>query len=137
MVKRIMMVKNTMEQLKYNDHHTAHNKGFWDGHLASRHIRENPSMIAHDLGVTAHNLLHKMTMPVPVPSIPTLQYVDRRLYKGYDVFRGIDEYSRLVEESIKNPRARPLEIELADLSVRALREQIPYLKDFRRRTIIT
>jgi len=125
-----MMVRSMTGMIRFNEHHTAHTRGFWEGHPASLEIRENPSMIAHKLGVAAHNLIHKETMAVPVPSLHTIQFVARELPRNLDVLDGIDQYSLLVEKSLRHPRVKPLERELGGLSIRAIREQIPYLKDF-------
>jgi len=124
-----MMVRSMMERYKTNDHHTAHNAGFWEGHYATRGIRENPSLIVQDMDVKAHNFLHKMTAAVPTPSIHVAQFVVTRLDRDFHVLDGIDEYSRLVEQAIKHPRCKEIEKKLAHLSIEAMRAQIPYIRD--------
>ena len=86
-------------------------------------------MLARDMGRKAHDLLHYMTAPVPVPSMHTLQYVANRLPSGLDVISGIDTYSSLVEQAIKHPKAKYIEKELGLLSIQAIRAQIPYIED--------
>lgn len=118
-----------MEKHRTNDHHTAHTAGFWYGHYATEGIRDNPSLIVHDMDVKAHNFLHKMTAAVPPPSIHVAQFVVSRLDRDLHVLDGIDEYSRLVERAIKHPRCKEIEKKLAYLSIEAMRAQIPYIKD--------
>src|SRR5690606_3618375 len=92
-------------------------------------IRESDSMIAYGMGRKAHELLHHMTAHVPVPGIHVLQYVANRFPSGLDVISGIDTYSSLVEQAGKHPKAKYVEKELGQLSIQAMRAQIPYIKD--------
>ena len=43
--------------------------------------------------------------------------------------KGVDDYSFAVELANKHPKVKDVEIELNNLSVRALRAQLPYLSD--------
>lgn len=116
-------------RINYDAHHTCHDRLSWEARPEGRAIRENDSMIAHGMGRKAHELLHYMTAPVPPPSLHTLQYVANRLPSGLDVISGIDAYSSLVEQASKHPKAKFVEKELGQLSVQALRAQIPYIED--------
>lgn len=111
-------------------HHTCHDRVSWEARPESLAIRENDSMIAHGMGRKAHELLHYMTAAVPVPNIHTLQYVANRLPSGLDVISGIDSYSSLVEQAGKHPKAKYIEKELGELSIQAMRAQLPYLQEF-------
>jgi len=110
-------------------HHTLHDRVSWSARPQAEYIRKNSSMIAHDIARTAHNLLHRMTEQVPVPGICTLQYVANRLPSGLDVISGIDTYSSLVEQSLKNPKTKPIERQIGMLSIEAIQAQKDYIID--------
>lgn len=116
-------------KVERDTHHPCHDRLSWEARPESIAIRENDSMLARDMGRKAHDLLHYMTAPVPVPSMHTLQYVANRLPSGLDVISGIDTYSSLVEQAIKHPKAKYIEKELGLLSIQAIRAQIPYIED--------
>lgn len=112
-----------------DNHHTLHQRKVHEVYTVYQAIRENPSMIAHRLARTAHNLLHIETAPVPLLNYYTAMRVANRLPTDLDIFDGIDEFSRLVEESNKHPKIKPIEIDQNELVIRALRAQIPYLEE--------
>ena len=118
-----------------DNHHTLHQRKVHEVYPVHQAIRENPSMIAHRLARSAHTLLHIETAPVPLLNYYTAMRVANRLPTDLDIFDGIDEFSRLVEESSKHPKIKPIEIDQNELVVRAIRAQLPYLaelKDTRR-----
>lgn len=110
-------------------HHLAHDRISWSARSQGLDIRNNSSMIARRMPRAEHELLHFMTAPVPVPGFHTLKYVAERLPSGLDVISGIDTYSSLVEESSRHPKAKYVERRLAELSIEAMRGQIPYLRE--------
>ena len=119
-----------MERRKQRDnHHTAFNSREWSLRPQGKAIRENPSMIARQLARETHELLHAMNSPVPVPDYNTLQYVASRLPSGLEVIQGIDTYSKLVQESIRRPKAKDIDRQLGELSIEALQNQKLYIKD--------
>lgn len=116
-------------RIERDDHHTMHQQKVHEVYPVYQSIRNNPSMIAHGLARTAHNLLHRETSPVPLLNYYTAMRVANRLPSGLYVTDGIDEFSRLVEESNKHPKIKPIEIDQNELVIRALRAQIPYLEE--------
>lgn len=115
-----------------NNHHTAFNRLEWSLRPQGLYIRENSSMIARGMSVAAHNLLHEMCPPVPVPQHYTLMHVARDLPQGLDIVQGIDTYCELVEESNRHPRIKPVERQLNLLSIEAIRQQLPFIREGRR-----
>ena len=118
-----------MDKNRRDNHHACSFEREWSVRPEAMAIRENTSLIAHNLARTAHNLLHYMTAPVPVPGIHTLNFVAHRLENGLDVVSGIDRYSTLVELSLRNPKTKYVDRKLGELSVEAMRAQIPFIVD--------
>ena len=108
-------------------HHPFHYKQEWLLRPQAEFIRN--TIVARNLARTAHNALHAECTPVPVPGYHTLFRVARRLPSGLDVFEGIDAYCGLVEESNEHPNIKPIEINLNNLSIEAIRAQLPLLHD--------
>lgn len=109
-------------------HHTMHRRRLHEVYEVHRALRENPSLIAHDLARSAHNLLHLNTAEVPLLNYHTAQYAAGRLGRDLNVLDGIDELSLLVDRAHRRPKVKALEIEQDQLAIRALREQIPFIK---------
>jgi len=121
-----------------DSHHTMYQRKVHEIYPVYQSIRENPSMIAHGLARTAHVLLHAETSPIPLLNYYTALRVANRLPSGLDVLDGIDEFSRLVEESNRHPRIKPIEIDQNELVIRGLRAQIPFIQQgYSTRRIIT
>ena len=118
-----------MTENRRDNHHACNFEKEWSVRPDALAIRENPSLIAHNMARSAHNLLHYMTAPVPVPGIHTLKFVAQRLDSGLDVITGIDKYSTLVELSLRHPKTKCVDRRLGELSVEAMRAQIPYIVD--------
>jgi hypothetical protein len=111
-----------------DDHHLFHERVRWEQYQAGKTIRE--STLARGLGRSAHELLHAETAAVPVPSYHSLIRIASEMDKHYEnPLEGIDDYTRAVDMANKYPRAKDIEKEVNNLSVRALRAQIPYLKE--------
>ena len=115
-----------------DDHHLCFSANEWNARPQGEHIRR--SMVARGMGRVAHNVLHKAVPGVPVPMVYTLQRVAADLKPGQDIFRTIDQYCSIVEANAKHPKIKPIEIDLNELSIEAIRMQIPYLRDGMRRS---
>lgn len=118
-----------MDRIERDNHHTLHRRKLYEVYDVHRSLRENPSLIAHRLARSAHNLLHLNTADVPLLSYHTALYATSRLDRDLGVLDGIDALSKLVEQSAERPKIKPLEIDQDALAIRALREQIPYIKE--------
>ena len=111
-----------------DDHHLFHERVRWEQYEAGKAIRE--STIARGLVRSAHELLHAETSAVPVPNYHSLLRIAGQMESYYqNPLEGIDDYTRAVDMANKHPRAKDIEKEVNNLSVRALRAQIPYLKE--------
>lgn len=118
-----------MSRQERDDHHLCNYAKEWSARPEGLAIRTNNSMIARNMGRVAHELCHYMTAPVPVPEYHSLRYVSQRLPSGLEVLSGIDTYSSLLEEASRHPRAKFVDKQLNELSISAMRAQIPYIKD--------
>ena len=116
-------------------HHLLHDRVSWEARSHSAVVRNNNSLIAHDMLRLDHELLHRETAHIPVPGINTLIYLASNLESSLPALKGIDRYSHLVEESLRNPRTKDVERQLGELSIQAMRAQIPYVKQGQRRFV--
>ena len=111
-----------------DDHHLFHERVRWEQYEAAKAIRE--STIARGLGRSAHELLHAETAAVPVPNYHSLLRIAGQMESYYqNPLEGIDDYTRAVDMANKHPKIKDIEVEINNLSILALRAQIPYLKD--------
>lgn len=109
-------------------HYAAFHMPEWTLRPNAERIRNNTSLQV-EIATHAHKLLHFMTSPVPVPSRETLTFVAERLPEDLDIITGIDKYCFLVEASNRHPRAKDVDRALGELSIHAMREQIPWIVD--------
>lgn len=112
---------------EYDAHHLCHSRKTWEVYPAGAYIRSQ--LIARNMARSVHNLLHENEAPVPVPGYHTLMRIAGALPKGLDLLEAVDTYCFAAEDSNKHPKIKPIEIELNTLSIRALRAQLPYVKD--------
>lgn len=111
----------------FDTHHLCHYRNEWNARPEGKALRQ--TMLAPDLYRGAHNLLHLMCPPVPVPNYQTLQYVLPRFNFEQDIYGKIDQYSRLVTERTRHPKMKPIERDMCELSVEAVRMQIPFIRE--------
>lgn len=111
----------------FDAHHIAHHKAEWQSRPESKKVRNN--LIVDGLYRGAHNLLHIECPPVPMPNYQTLQYVAPRLHYGPDIYKRIDRYCDLVGERLHHPKMKPIERDICELSIEAVRMQIPFIQD--------
>lgn len=110
-----------------DNHHLLYPARAWNTYGVGLDVRNR--IIAHGMSRVVHNLLHENEAPVPVPEYHSLVHVYGNLSKGLDVFTAIDKYCLLLDRANKHPKIKPLEIQLNDLSILAVRNQLPYLRD--------
>ncbi len=109
-----------------DDHHTLHSRRDWLVRPEGKYLRNN--MIAHGLHRATHNLIHELCPQVPTPQYHTLAHVANDFERGLPILDGIDQYCDLVDESSRHYKCNPIERALNDLSIEALRMQIPLLR---------
>lgn len=109
-------------------HYAAWQMPEWTLRPEAEAVRENSSLKV-EIARQADRLLHYMTSPVPVPSPRTLDFVAERLPEGLDIISGIDKYCFLVEAANRHPKTKCVDKQLGELSIFAMREQIPYIVD--------
>lgn len=108
-------------------HHLAHDRLSWESRPEGAYVRG--VLLAKDMARSAHNLLHAETGAVPVPLYHSLQFVANRLLPTSNIYTDVDEYCRLLEQANKRAKCGSIEVGVNQLSIEALRTQIPYLLD--------
>lgn len=78
---------------------------------------------------SAHNELHRVAPPVPVPSFHVLQVIARRTDIGLPTLQAIDSLRFATEEAIRHPKAHDIEKALAGLMLDAIDVQMPFVRD--------
>jgi len=112
-----------------NNHHIWHHRKQHEATPDNEWIRNRALGMIALMSIDTHDALHKECPPVPPLDIFTAARV-RRLYQPHpNPLIAIDNMSRAIEDAAEHPRAHQLQIELADLSIRAIRLQIPFIKD--------
>jgi len=76
-----------------------------------------------------HDELHANCEPVPVPDHNSLEYIVKRMGHPRDVVDGVEIYSRLAEKAAQRPYVTDIQQTILGLSVEAVRQQLPYLKE--------
>ena len=110
----------------FDTHHCANYAAEWNARAESKALRA--TMLAPNLWRGAHNLLHAMCPPVPVPSYQTLQYVLPRFNYDQSPLQKIDQYCILVDQRRNHPRMKPIERQVNDLSIEAMQMQKVFIQ---------
>lgn len=118
-------MKNTPPEA--SRHHILFPKSDWESNDVAKQLRRIGSLIPLlDNGV--HNELHREIPMVPLLGRNTLYHVMYHLdIRGKHPLDAVDRLILAIEETKNSPKAKPLENDLADLTVRSLVEQRPYI----------
>lgn len=108
-------------------HHVLHHKREWMTRDIGFDVRQR--IVADGMSRVVHNLLHEHEAPVPVPEYHSLLRVYQSLPKRLGVFEAIDRYCVILEAANRTPQIKPIEIELNNLSILAVQNQLPYIRD--------
>ena len=78
-----------------------------------------------------HEELHRSTSPVPVPAYYTLQRATRLWEpEGRDALASVDNLCLAIDKASTHPKAKPLERELAQLTIAGFQDQVPFIKEW-------
>ena len=99
----------------------------------AKKLRETPSLIPR-LERELHNELHRNCPVVPALGYYALQRVMREFYPARDTLTSVENYIEAVDIASMYPKTHPIERDLALLHIEAIELQIPYVREFQRRT---
>lgn len=108
-------------------HHILHHRTLHETHKDSRTLRRSLGMIAlldHD----SHDELHRACPGVPPLDIYMAQRVKGLYVPHADPLVGIDRLTSAIELASKHPRSHYIERGLANLTIEAVRLQIPFIQ---------
>lgn len=119
-------MKNTPPEA--SRHHILFPKSAWRSNGTARSLRQIGSLIPL-LDNEVHSELHRDIPLAPLLGINTLYHVMYNLdIRGKHPLDAVDRLILAIEETKNSPKAKPLENDLADLTVRSLVEQRPYIQ---------
>lgn len=108
-------------------HRMLYHEREWDVSGIGRDVSRR--IVAHGMSKVVHTLLHEQESPVPVPQHHSLLHVYQNLSAGLGVYQAIDKYCILLDRANRHQDVRSIEIQLNNLSIEAVRNQLPYLRD--------
>lgn len=113
-----------------DEHHLANYKQEWELRPESLYVRRHMGMIAL-MWREGHEDLHRNTAPVPVPAYYTLQRAVRlwEPVKG-DVVASVDSLSVAIDKAASHPKTKPIERELAQLTIQGFQDQLPFIREW-------
>jgi hypothetical protein len=107
-------------------HHLLNTEKDWDLRPESAVLRNNPMLIAR-IGRLAHNMNHAANPAVPVPSYHILKRAAIDFRPADDVLGSMDNLMLVLDMAAKHPRAHSVERDLAQLTIRAIELQRPFV----------
>ena len=109
-------------------HHLFFDRKAWALRPDGQRIRESrPFMVRMDN--SAHNELHRVCPPVPVPDYFALQRISRSTNFNLPTLEAVDSLRFATEEAIRHPKAHDIEKALAGLMLDAIDVQMPFVRD--------
>lgn len=111
----------------YDEHHIVHNRQEWTLRPEAKVIRETKSL-RPIIPRSLHNEIHAQCPPVPLLGYHALLQVRKHFEPTRDTLETVDNLCFAIEEASRHPRFHPLERDLAELTVEAIRLQIPQLE---------
>lgn len=113
----------------FDKHHINFNRQEHDLRPESRAIRATPELIPL-MDKSIHAELHRNCPPVPVIGHIALFRVLRNFeIEQGDTFQTLDNLCFSIEQSNKTPKAHRIERAMSDLTIDALRLQIPFIRE--------
>ena len=120
-----------MKPPRFNNHHALYYRAQWESMPdLTRTRRDGRLIIPMDIGV--HTELHKNVAYVPALS-QMMANTALRLFNdykdAYDPITNLQNYMSSVEQAAKHPRAGEIEKSIADLTIWACEQQIPFIDE--------
>lgn len=115
--------------MRTNNHHVLFPRKIHRAWDEGKIVREQKGLIP-ELDLDTHDALHKEVAVVPLLGYYALRRVaNTYVSTPHDPIRSMYDYMRCVEQSVTHPRSTQLERDLADLTVRAVELQIPFVRE--------
>jgi len=108
-------------------HHILHHRALHESNKDNKKLRQSMGMIAL-IDYDSHDDLHRACPGVPPLDIYMAQRVNKLYQPHPDPLKGIDRLSSAIETASQHHRAHPIEVQLAGLTLEAVRLQIPFIK---------
>ena len=119
-------MKNTPPET--SRHHILFSKSSWESNDVAKQLRRTGSLIPL-LDNEVHSELHREIPLVPLLGINTLYHVMYHLdIRDRHPLDAVDRLILAIEAAKDNPKAKPLENAVANLTARSLVEQRPYIR---------
>lgn len=112
----------------YDSHHVLHYRQEWELRPPAKKIRNNPWLVP-TIARDVHEELHREAPIVPLLGYHALMRTanDFQPREG-DYLGSIDELLFSIDRSIQHPKTKMVEAELAQLTMRALELQKPFIR---------
>jgi hypothetical protein len=111
-----------------NRHHILEEAAEWTSSPNARILRTNPILVP-TIDYDIHQEIHKNCPPVALLGRYALEQVLNTFSPTNDTLRSLDRLLACIDRASCHKKAHPLERELAQLSIKCIEEQIPYLKE--------
>lgn len=106
-------------------HHLFNTSAHWKSTKESHRLR---AMYLYPMERTEHENLHEDCPPVPLLGYFALSSILRDVNPVREVQHDVDELSFAIESAISNPKAHEIERSLGQLTIEAIRLQVPYIE---------
>lgn len=113
----------------FNDeHHILHHRQEWE-------LREDGKKLRDTLALRPvifrgmHNEIHRDCPPIPLLGYHALAQVRKHFQPTFDTFETIDRLCFAIEKAGWHERSHPIERDLGELAIEAIRLQIPYIQE--------
>lgn len=113
---------------KIDCHHILHNREEWSLRNDALFLRETPSLIPA-LERSVHDEIHETCPPVPLLGCYALAIIRREFEPTPDTIETMENLMFAIEEAGRHPKAHPLEKDLGQLAIEAVRLQIPDIRE--------
>lgn len=114
-------------------HHILNTRNHWTATKESRILRNS---YVYKLDRSIHEDIHQYCPPVPLLGYHALTSVLGNVRPNGDPVRDLDELSSAIELSTKHHKVHPIEKQLGDIAIQAIRLQVPFFSISEKNIII-
>lgn len=130
MARRRRSLEYESDRIERRGHHVLFYGAQWEAMVATNALRKMRGLQTGPNRREPHDRLHRHIEHVPALS----QYMAGNALSNYidtpgDTLRSMDSLMKAIELAQKHPRATPVEIALADLTIQAVDLQRPYVRE--------
>lgn len=117
---------------KLTDHHILFYAKEWNLRPEGAYLREDGGLHAY-ITRPEHDEMHRRVALVPMLSVHALQRVAGDYRPSQSLYTNIDNFVRLTEKALKNPKAHELERKLGALTIESVIMQRDFLREIQKR----